>query len=73
MKRSDGSDFLSQTTGSPNAPTAAQLEEMLKQDPNDVIVRFRLGEIYEKQGHLTAQPQPMRQPLRRTRNLLCGT
>ena len=44
-------NFLSQTTGGPdNAPTANEMEEMLKQDPNDVMARFRLGEIYEKQN-----------------------
>ncbi len=43
-------DFLGQATGNANAPTASQIEEMLKQDPNDVVARLHLAEIYEKQG-----------------------
>ena len=43
-------NFLSQITPSPNnRPTANEMEEMLKTDPNDVVARMRLGEIYEKQ------------------------
>jgi len=43
--------FLSRATdGSDKASTANEVEEMLKQNPNDIIARFRLGEIYEKQG-----------------------
>ena len=37
------------TTGS-QALSVVQLEEMTKQQPNDVIAQMRLGEAYEKQG-----------------------
>ena len=33
-----------------NGPTANEMEEILKTDPNDVVARMRLGEIYEKQN-----------------------
>ncbi len=43
-------NFLTQADGGPNIePTADEIEEILKQNPNDVMARFRLGEIYEKQ------------------------
>jgi tetratricopeptide (TPR) repeat protein len=42
--------LLESGTGpSPELPTS-QLEAMLKEQPNDAIVRMRLGEAYEKQG-----------------------
>lgn len=42
-------NLLGQTSSASSAPTVAQLEEMLKQSPDDVIARIRLGDVYEKQ------------------------
>jgi len=44
-------NFLGQiTSGLNNSPTADEMEGLLKQDPDDVLARFHLGEIYEKQN-----------------------
>jgi tetratricopeptide (TPR) repeat protein len=44
-------NFLSRMTGDAgNVPNASEIEERLKQDPNDVMARLCLGEIYEKQN-----------------------
>ena len=43
-------NLLGQTSGGLSAPTVAQLEGMVKQYPDDVVARIRLGELYEKQN-----------------------
>jgi tetratricopeptide (TPR) repeat protein len=42
--------LLESGTGSSPELSTSQLEAMLKEQPNDAIVRMRLGEAYEKQG-----------------------
>ncbi len=42
--------LLGDVAGSSAALTVAQLEEMLKQQPNDPVARLRLAETYEKQN-----------------------
>jgi tetratricopeptide (TPR) repeat protein len=42
--------LLGESAGKPTVLSIKELEAMLKQQPNDIIARMRLGEAYEKQG-----------------------
>ena len=42
--------LLGESAGTPTVLSIEELEALLKQQPNDIIARMRLGEAYEKQG-----------------------
>jgi tetratricopeptide (TPR) repeat protein len=43
-------DLLKQTANGPSTLTAAQLENMLKEHPKDMVVRLRLADVYKTQS-----------------------
>jgi tetratricopeptide (TPR) repeat protein len=45
--------YIDDDTGAANQLSAAELQALLRQRPDDVIARTRLGSLYEKQGEIS--------------------